>query len=295
MKKVLIIGSEGMAGHLLLNFLGEQSNYILYSTSRNPCKENKNHMKLDVFNTEKLTGFIKKMQPDYVINCVGVLVKDANENPDKAIFINAYFPHFLDKLSKTYGYKLIHISTDCVFDGQKGGYLENDIPNETNFYGRSKALGEVINERNLTIRTSIIGPEIKADGVGLFHWFMSQRGDINGYSKAIWSGVTTLELAKFIHYLLAENIDLTGLFHLCNNDKLSKESLLILFQQNFGRYDINIRPDDSFVCDKSFLNTRGEIQYQVPDYNQMIYEIKQWIFEHQDNLYSQYKVNSSVV
>lgn len=283
-----------MAGHLLLNFLSEQNNYELYSISRNENKYTKNHTNLDIFELDKLVNLINEIKPNYVINCIGLLVKESIENPDKAIFINAYFPHFLDKLSKKYSYKLIHISTDCVFDGKKGGYVESDLTNETNIYGRTKALGEVINDYSLTIRTSIIGPEIRSNGIGLFHWFIKQSSDIVGYRQAMWSGVTTLELAKFINYLLSENINLISLFHLCNNDKLSKEKLLQLFQKHFNKNDINIQPDNGIVYDKSLLNSNTVIQYQVPSYEQMILEMKAWILKHKDNLYFNYKFGNNL-
>ncbi len=291
MKRVLLLGSNGMAGHLLLNFLREQNRYKIYSTSRTEFKSIKNNVYLDVFDLEKLADLIKEIQPDYIINCVGLLFKDFNENCDKAIFVNAYFPHFLDKLSKKYSYKLIHISTDCVFDGKKGGYIESDLPNETNIYGRSKALGEVINTQNLTIRTSFIGPEITPNGIGLFHWFMSQNGTISGYTQAIWSGVTTLELAKFINYLLCENINLVGLYHLCNNDKISKEKLLLLFLNYFNRNDIKVEPDKRITCDRSFFNTNNDVQYRVPSYTLMIQEMKSWMLKYKDDLYFNYKLN----
>ncbi|WP_203249614.1 MULTISPECIES: dTDP-4-dehydrorhamnose reductase family protein [Cysteiniphilum] len=279
MIKVLVIGADGMLGHLLVQYLRETANYELFTVSR-AFKNESHHFQLDVYEREKLEKLIENIAPNYVINCVGVLVQDAQNHPDNAIYVNAYFPHFLDRLSQAFNYKLVHISTDCVFDGKKGGYTEVDVPNETNFYGRSKALGEVVNDRNLTIRTSIIGPEIKAQGVGLFHWFMQQKGDIQGFSKAIWSGVTTLELAKFIHFLMLNQLPLNGLIHLGNNQRISKKDLLCIFQTVFNRRDVNIHDNAVFESDKSFISTRNATDYIVPDYEIMIVEMQDWIEKH---------------
>ncbi|WP_224728274.1 dTDP-4-dehydrorhamnose reductase family protein [Cysteiniphilum sp. JM-1] len=279
MIKVLVIGAGGMLGHLLVQYLRETASYELFTASRTPKNES-HHFQLDVYERDKLEKLIENIAPNYVINCVGVLVQDAQNHPDNAIYVNAYFPHFLDRLSQALNYKLVHISTDCVFDGKKGGYTEVDIPNETNFYGRSKALGEVVNDRNLTIRTSIIGPETKAQGVGLFHWFMQQKGDIQGFSKAIWSGVTTLELAKFIHFLMLNQLPLNGLIHLGNNQRISKKDLLCICQKVFNKRDVNIQDNAVFESDKSFISTRSTVDYIVPDYEVMIVEMHHWINMH---------------
>lgn len=279
MIKVLVIGADGMLGHLLVQYLRETASYELFTASRT-SKNESHHFQLDVYAREKLEKLIENIAPNYVINCVGVLVQDAQNHPDNAIYVNAYFPHFLDRLSNALNYKLVHISTDCVFDGRKGGYTEVDIPNETNFYGRSKALGEVVNGRNLTIRTSIIGPEIKVHGVGLLHWFMQQKGDIQGFTKAIWSGVTTLELAKFIHFLMLNQLSLNGLIHLGNNRRISKKDLLCIFQKIFNKRDVNIHDNAVFESDKSFISTRSTADYIVPDYEVMIVEMHRWINMH---------------
>ena len=175
MKKVLLFGATGMAGHVVYYYLQSTGKYnITNVVFRIPLTADS--IIVDVTDRNAVTKVIADVNPEIIINCVGVLVEGAKRYPDNAILINAYFPHLLKKLSDEIGAKLIHISTDCVFSGKKGNYTEEDIPDAQDVYGRSKALGEIINDKDLTIRTSIIGPELKKNGEGLFHWFMMQQG-----------------------------------------------------------------------------------------------------------------------
>lgn len=272
MKKILIIGSKGMAGHMIKNYLESRNKYEVYSTFRKKENEilNEKEFDLDAFNTEKLREILNTVKPDFVINCIGILNQFAEENPDIAIYVNGYFPHLLDRLSKEYGYKLIHITTDCVFSGKKGNYTENDFRDADNYYGRSKAIGEVNNNRTLTFRTSIIGPDINEKGIGLFNWFIKQSGEINGYSNVFWSGVTTLELAKAIETSFEQNI--SGIYHLTNNEKISKYDLLKLFAKYTGK-EIKINKYEDYHSDKTLIDTRKEFNYTVPSYEEMIKEM----------------------
>ena len=269
MKKILIIGSKGMAGHMIKNYLESRNKYEVYSTFRKKENEilNEKEFDLDAFNTEKLREMLNTVKPDFVINCIGILNQFAEENPDIAIYVNGYFPHLLDRLSKEYGYKLIHITTDCVFSGKKGNYTENDFRDADSYYGRSKAIGEVDNDRTLTFRTSIIGPDINENGIGLFNWFTKQSGEINGYSNVFWSGVTTLELAKAIEASFEQNI--SGIYHLTNNEKISKYDLLKLFAKYTGK-EIKINKYEDYHSDKTLIDTRKEFDYTVPSYEEMI-------------------------
>lgn len=213
-KKILVIGSKGMAGHMIKEYLS-QKGYDVYGAFREKEEKNleANEFYLDAFDKEKLEEILKKVKPDFVINCIGILNQFAENNPDIAIYVNGYFPHYLDRLSEKYGYKLIHITTDYVFSGKKGNYTEDDFRDADSYYGRSKAIGEVNNNRTLTFRTSIIGPDINKDGIGLFNWFMKQEGRIKGYSNVFWSGVTTLELAKAIEVNLPKSVQQILYFH----------------------------------------------------------------------------------
>lgn len=155
---------------------------------------------------------IIKEKPDVIINCIGALIKESEEHPDRAVFINSFFPHYLARLGNELNFKLIHLSTDCVFSGEKGDYSETDFKDGKDFYAQTKALGEIINGDHLTFRTSFIGPEMKERGTGLFHWFMTQNGKVYGYSRVYWTGITTLELAKAIDRAIEKN--LKSLYHL---------------------------------------------------------------------------------
>lgn len=275
MKKVLVIGSKGMAGHMIKEYL-TQKGYDVYGTFREKEEKNleANEFYLDAFDKEKLEEILKKVKPDFVINCIGILNQFAENNPDIAIYVNGYFPHYLDRLSEKYGYKLIHITTDCVFSGKKGNYTEDDFRDADSYYGRSKAIGEVNNNRTLTFRTSIIGPDINKDGIGLFNWFMKQEGKIRGYSNVFWSGVTTLELAKAIESSFGQNI--SGLIHLVNNEKISKYDLLKLFSKYMNK-DIEIEKYEDYFSDKSLIRTKEDFSYKVPKYEKMIEELSEWI------------------
>ena len=180
--------------------------YKVFGIARD-VNANENLFVLDVSDTNKLEQIIKENSFDIVINCIGLLNKTAESSPELAVWYNSYFPHLLSSLGSKYDFKLIHISTDCVFSGKEGGYREDSFKNGVGFYAQSKALGEVINTNDLTFRTSIIGPELKQNGIGLFHWFMNQEKKISGFSKAYWTGVTTLELAEGINQAIRIGVE----------------------------------------------------------------------------------------
>ena len=282
-KKILIFGATGMAGHIVYYYLKNTGKYELVNVVfRN--KLNEDSIIVDVTDKEAVSSIIEKVNPDLIINCIGVLIKGSRENPDNAIYINSYFPHLLKKMSDRVDAKLIHISTDCVFSGKKGNYTESDFRDADDTYGRSKALGEVQNDKDLTIRTSIIGPELKQNGEGLFHWFMSQTGQINGFKTAIWGGVTTLELAKAIDSAIDQNV--VGLVQLSNGIGISKFDLLNLFKEIWHRNDIEIIPFDANGIDKSIAKSEL-FNYEVPEYKAMLMDQLNWMNNH-SSLYSQY-------
>jgi dTDP-4-dehydrorhamnose reductase len=219
------------------------------------------------------------------VNCIGILIKGATEDPENAIYINSYMPHMLMKLADEINCKLIHISTDCVFSGDKiSPYKELDFKDGKDTYAKTKGLGEIINNKHLTLRTSVIGPELKTNGEELFHWFMSQNKEIRGYTKAIWSGVTTLILAKAVNWAIENEI--TGLYHVTNNNSIDKYTLLNLIKK-YTKKDISIIPFDKKVLNKSFIDTRKELDFVIPDFEIMIEEMIDFI--HQNGvLYKQY-------
>lgn len=275
MKKVLVIGIKGMAGHIIFRYLKNLESYDVFGIARNI--EGSDHIfNLDVSETGKLKEILNNSQFDYVINCIGILNKDAEDHPSKAIWFNSYFPHFLEELTRNSNSKVIHISTDCVFNGKKGNYSENDIKDGEGFYAQSKSLGEINNSKDLTIRTSIIGPELNINGIGLFNWFMAQDGNINGYSSAIWSGVTTLELAKAIDFVIKNPIE--GLVHLTNGIPINKFDLTNLFKDIWKKDNITINSYDGKVVDKS-LQKSNKLVYKVSGYREMLTEQFNWMKE----------------
>ena len=273
-QKVLILGAAGMAGHIITAYLKNTSSYDVITIAR----ENQLFIpdfQLDVTNFDELSKVIKQTHPAFIINCIGILNRDAEDNIDKAILINAYLPHYLETVTKHTSTQLIHISTDCVFSGTGGNYKESDVKDGKGYYAQSKALGEVINDKDLTIRTSIIGPELKNNGIGLLGWFLKQSGEVRGYTQAIWSGVTTLELAKYIYSYL-QGSRLSGILHLTNNRPISKFDLLEIIKKVYQLNAISVVPYADYQSNKSFINTRVDVNYTVPDYQVMIEELKNW-------------------
>ena len=282
MKKVLIFGAYGMAGHVVADTLRKIGKWEVIRCVRKANDNDKNAVSVDVTNFEKVYDVLREQQPDIVVNCIGMLVKACADDPAAAILINSYFPNFLAKSGKSLNFKLIHISTDCVFSGHKGSsYRDNDFRDGDTPYARTKALGEIVDDRNLTIRTSIIGPELK-NGTGLFHWFMQQHGTIYGYTRAFWSGVTTIELAKVIVDAIDQN--LIGLYQLTMPEKIAKYDLLCLFKEIWNRNDIVIEPNSDYYCDKSMIASTIPFKHAMPpSYRAMLLEMKQWMQEHPES------------
>lgn len=281
--KVLVLGVGGMAGHVVALYLRENGFDVDTLSAHNAL--DKDTKLIDVTDQIRLGAALGADQYDAVINCIGILVKQSEARKDLAAYLNAYLPHFLENHYKGSSTKVIHLSTDCVFSGKNPPYKEDSTYDGELFYDRSKALGEVINNKDLTFRMSIIGPDMQESGIGLFNWFCAQSGQISGYSKAIWSGITTIELAKGIKAAIEQ--DLTGLYHLVPKNNISKLELLKLFKAVFGRKDIKINPTAGVMLDKTLINTRADFSFEVLDYEAMIEEMRDWIAAHQ-NIYKHY-------
>lgn len=279
MKKILVIGIKGMAGHVIFNSLPKLGNYEVFGLARNVLSTNR-IFNLDVSNTVELKKIIH-LDFDVVINCIGILNKDAEDNPHKAIWFNSYFPHLLESYTKNTKTKVISISTDCVFSGKKGNYTETDFRDGEGFYATSKAMGELTNDKDLTIRTSIIGPELNKEGIGLFHWFMQQNDLVSGYSHAFWSGITTVELAKVIHQTIQQEIK--GLLIVAGSPKIDKYSLLKLFNSIFRNNSLTVTENSNYKVDKSMCSSRNDFKYSMPAYKEMIQEMKHWVDENNSN------------
>ncbi|MFL0268896.1 SDR family oxidoreductase [Candidatus Clostridium radicumherbarum] len=281
--KFLILGATGMAGHTISIYLHEQGHDVT-TFSRDPflyC----NNITGDAMDKAFITSMLKKVDYDVVINCIGVLNQECDRAPSKAVYLNSYLPHLIADLLNETKSKLIHMSTDCVFSGKDGTYNEDSFPDGDSLYDRTKALGEIKDNKNLTFRNSIVGPDMKENGIGLFNWFMKQNGNINGYSKAIWTGVTTLSLAKAMERAALEN--LKGIYNLVNNENISKFDLLGLFNQHLRDGNIIISPSDAVNLNKSLVNNRKGFSFKVPSYEQMVIEMKEWIYNHKE-LYPHY-------
>ena len=263
-----------MLGHVLLNKLKLIRSFEVFDITRNKV-ERINNYKCDVTNFDSLQGIIKEIKPNYIINCVGVLIKGSMQDPSNAILINALLPHRLAEFSKLVGAKLIHISTDCVFDGSKGNYIETDNKTAQDTYGLSKSLGEINDSENLTLRTSIIGPELKNNGEGLFSWFMNQKGKVNGFTESIWGGVTTLVLADVIIKSMIDG--LTGLIHVTNREPISKFNLLNIIKEKFNLNDVKLVSVPGKKSDKSLKTNYN--YFDIPTYEEMIAEMREFYLE----------------
>lgn len=275
-KKILVLGADGMAGHIVSMYLNEVG-YDVFTTTRKA--DDAKNSRFDVLDDYKdLNRIIDTVKPNFVINCIGVLNQFAEENKPGAVLINSFFPHYVDSLSAQHQFKMIHISTDCVFSGERGGYSETDVTDATSFYGKTKSLGEVNNDRNVTFRTSIVGPDMNEKGIGLFNWFIKQESETKGFSGVIWTGVTTLQLAKAIEKSF--DMSITGLYHLVNNQKINKFDLLSLFKK-YMKKDIAIKEDASYTSDKSLINNRKGFDFDIPDYDKMVREMSDWIYGHE--------------
>ncbi|MFC0525347.1 dTDP-4-dehydrorhamnose reductase family protein [Pontibacillus salicampi] len=272
--RILVLGGNGMAGHVIRTLLQEEREDEILYTHRN-TRHTEGYY-LDCLQEEKVKELLLDVQPDYVINAIGLLNETAEQSPGDAIRINSLLPHIIKETVEEYGGRLIHISTDCVFSGKRGAYQEADEPDSSSVYGRTKSLGEIIEPPHLTIRTSIIGPE-KKDGIGLFHWFMKQQREVNGYDHVFWNGVTTLELAFFIHRALNEHWH--GLYQLTCKIAVSKYDLLLLMKEVFEK-DIDIHRLSKHISDKTLRNTRSDIQYEHKTIKEMLVELRKWMMLH---------------
>lgn len=273
-----------MAGHLISLYFKEHGYKVVgFARSRSPLLD------MTIIGDASDMPFIKQTidegNYDVVINCIGLLNQFAEKNKAMAVLLNGYLPHYLTEITHDMKTKVIHMSTDCVFAGNDGPYYEDTLPNGTSFYDRSKAIGEINNEKDLTFRNSIIGPDIKISGIGLFNWFMAQNGPIGGYTGARWTGVTTLTLAKAMEVALKEN--LTGLYNLVNNESINKFDLCLLFNKYFRGGAIEINPNDKLQLDKTLKCTRTDFSFQVPSYEQQVKEMAEWVNSHKE-LYPHY-------
>lgn len=274
-----------MAGHTISLYLQEQGHDV-YGFDLRESKYIKSFAG-NAFDTSTIKEAITQGKYDAVINCIGVLNQFAEQNKALATFLNSYFPHFLAEVTSGSDTMVIHMSTDCVFSGKRGSYTEEDFQDGETFYDRSKALGELNDDKNITLRNSIVGPDINPKGIGLLNWFLSQNGTINGFTKSMWTGQTTLQLAKTMEAAAKERAH--GLYNTVPDHSISKHDLCKLFNHYFRNDMLNIVPVDGVNADKSLKRTKFEFGYLIPDYEQMVAELAEWTKKHKD-MYPHYNL-----
>lgn len=277
MKSVLVLGSGGMAGHVVSTYLEETGSYKV-STLSGKHRVHSDTVLLDVMDQTSFNLYLDNHTFDVIVNCIGSLIQASAGRKDRSVYLNSYLPHMLEQRYAETSTKIVHLSTDCVFSGANPPYEENSVPDGLLFYDRSKFLGEIVNSKDLTFRMSIIGPDSQEKGVGLFNWFYAQTGNVFGYTRAIWNGITTITLAKAIHRAI--DLDLTGLYHLVPANNISKFDLLTIFRDVFSRNDITLERMDAVAADKTLLNTREDFDFTVPSYVEQIHEMRLWIENH---------------
>jgi dTDP-4-dehydrorhamnose reductase len=265
--KVTVIGSGGMAGHVIVRYLKQQGHAV--TAVDRTC--------LDI-ERPNVGTFFDTLEADFVVNAVGLLVKDCVDRPDRAAIINSWWPQYCAHRLANTATKLIHLSTDCVFNGAQGPYTETDIHTESNAYGRSKSLGEINNAKDITFRMSIIGPELK-NGTGLLNWVLTNTNqDIPGWDNAWWNGITTLQLAKCIDQWI-DCPAATGIHHVVNNQvSINKHDLLCMINQV---YDLNknvVRSQGPKTVNKILQDTRQQIDWHIPDYQTQLTQLREWYY-----------------
>ena len=281
--RLLILGGSGMLGHQL--WRGFHAQHDTWVTLRRPVADFAVHNLFDeakaiqlddITDDTALERALGQAKPEAVINCVG-LIKQRDEASDEALTlrVNAEFPHRLAKRCGEAGARLIHFSTDCIFAGTKGNYTESDPSDAADLYGQSKHQGEVADAHSVTLRTSVIGHELDTN-LALLDWFLSQRGQaISGFTKAIYSGFTTLEMARIVDRILTQHPALSGVWHVAS-ESISKFALLQLCREKLGWEGV-IEPNDEFVCDRSLNADRFNqaTGYTPPSWEAMISELAQ--------------------
>lgn len=282
--RFLVLGAAGMAGHLISLYMREQGHDVTGFARRDlPFLEFQ--VKGDVTDMTVLEPVVRDGY-DVVVNCVGVLNKAAETNPNAA-WLNGELPHVLAGMTEDLPTRVFHMSTDCVFAGNTGPYTEASNPDGASAYDRTKAAGELDDGKNLTFRNSIVGPDMNPNGIGLLNWFMQQSGPVKGFTGAIWTGLTTLELAKAMEHEAAE--DAHGLVNMVPEGSINKYELLRLFNDELRGGRIEVVPDSGIQLDKTLVRTNFGPSYRPKPYPDQIREMAGWVRVHKE-LYPHYEV-----
>ena len=279
--RVYILGITGMLGSELFLRFSNISRYDVRGSTRKKYikifEKFKNNIDYNVsaYDLDKIKKKIKKFKPDYVINCIGFVKQKINRTTKllEVLYINNYFPKKIFQITKTLNIRLLHFSTDCVFDGKKGNYTEKSITNAKDLYGFSKYLGELNDKGVVTLRTSIIGHELSSRH-GLLEWFLSQKKTCNGYTKSFFSGLTTYEIFNFLHYyIFNKKIYIHGLYNLSSR-RISKYNLLKKISQIYNK-DILIKKYSTHKIDRTLNSSliKRKLSYTCPSWNKMLLEM----------------------
>ena len=287
--RILILGGDGMLGHRLLKHLRE-NHEVGVTLRRGPSDyeryglfdEGNSYYGVEVLDRDKLEQVVADFRPEAVVNAVGIVKQRGTaKEAIPSLEINSLLPHRLALLCRVAGARLVHVSTDCVFSGRRGNYAEEDIPDAEDLYGRTKLLGEVSEPGSITLRTSIVGLELSRK-TGLIEWFLAQKGEIRGFRRAIYTGVTTAELSHVIEHVLTEHPDLHGVWQVAS-EPINKHDLLVRFSEILGREDVRVVPDDAVKIDRSLLGVAfGEATgYSAPGWDEMLKELGAEVRERQ--------------
>jgi dTDP-4-dehydrorhamnose reductase len=263
-----------MLGHMATTVLREAGHDIITIARKGPVDR-----AVDLEHSAALHDALQAVRPHWVINAAGKLNRAVDADMAASIHVNSVLPHQLAAWGRELEFRLLHVSTDCVFGGELGAYRVSVRTDATSAYGRSKALGEVVNDRDLTIRTSIIGPELAPGGTGLMLWFMRQAQSAPGWTAAIWTGLTTLELARVIEAVVTGRIAATGLWQCVPAAPISKHDLLRLMNDELRQGRIAVTPERGIAGNKSLINDRSAL-WPVPTYRRMLHDLRMWIDAH---------------
>jgi len=278
--KILILGGDGMIGHKMAQVLSVQNHEIIISIRENKdltlkSISSKTKVFFNDFLKDNILDFLDKVNPDVTINAIGVTTRrGSTKNISDTIYLNSFFPHQLSNWALALKKRLIHFSTDCVFSGSEGSYLEDTTPNALDYYGKTKGLGEINSKSSLTIRSSMIGPEL-FNKTELFEWVINNKvKEINGFSRVMYSGVTTAFMARLVTEIIENHKNLNGIYNVASKP-ISKFELLHLINDNFD-LGLIINEDKTVISNKTLNASKleKEIGQQSPSWDELIFELK---------------------
>lgn len=278
--RFLVLGATGMAGHTISIYLSERGHEV-WGYSRRKAGFLQRSLLGDALAISTIASAIDESRPDVIVNCIALLNADCDKRPDLAVYLNSYLPHWLAHATERSETRVFHISSDGIFAGNGGPYDERSVPDGESLYFRTKALGELRNGKDLTLRTSVVGPDIDPGGIGLLNWFMAQSASVKGWTGAIWTGLTSLELARAIEACAIDGS--AGLVNMVpDGPGISKADLLRLFSEHMCGGGVEVVDDDSVQLDKTLVRTALPDGYRPQGYVAQIADMAKWIDCHQE-------------